>query len=345
MLLGLRPADSEPFQTRFQRRCPQGEIWQVTSSVTPVIEVAAGVILDSSRRILITQRLDHLHQGGLWEFPGGKLEPGETARAALARELREELAIEVEAATPLITLTHAYPDRRVRLHVWRVERFSGVPCGLEGQPWRWVTREELDGYDFPAANLPIMTAARLPDRYAILDESVPDKRTILGRLRDFAERGIELIRLRAAGMNASDYLRLAREAVILAEARGAALMIQGAPAWVEETGAAGLHLRAHELMRLTERPIDRTRWLAASCHDVEQLRQADRIGVDFVVLGPVKPTATHPGAKPLGWTAFTELVGAIRLPVFALGGLSDDDLIRAKQHGAQGIAGIRCFLR
>ncbi|MFM8444677.1 MAG: Nudix family hydrolase [Methylococcus sp.] len=316
----------------------------MTGAAPRLIEVVAGVIFDSSQRILISRRPYHLHQGGLWEFPGGKLEPDETPRVALERELREELDIEVEAATPLITLTHDYPDRRVRLHVWRIERFSGVPSGLEGQPWRWVTRDELNDYTFPAANLPIIAAARLPDRYAILDEPHSEGCTLLGRIRRYAERGIELIRLRASGGNASEYIGLAREAVKLAEARGMALMIHGSPAWVQDTGAAGLHLRTHELMRLEKRPIGRSRWLAASCHDAEQLRQAARIGVDFVVLGPVASTATHPGAKPLGWNAFAELVEAISIPVFALGGLSDDDIARAKHHGAQGIAGIRCFL-
>jgi 8-oxo-dGTP diphosphatase len=313
------------------------------SNPRPVMEVAAAVIVDPRQRVLIARRAEHSHQGGCWEFPGGKLEPGETPRAALARELREELAIEVEEATPLLTLNHDYPDRRVRLHVWRVERFSGVPRGLEGQPLRWVTREEITAHEFPAANLPIITAVRLPDRYAILDEPGTDVRTFLGRVRDYAERGIELIRLRASALTAGDYIRLAREAVPLAEARGMALMIHGSPEWVRETGAAGLHLRTHELMCLTRRPIDRSRWLAASCHDAVQLRQAVRIGVDFVVLGPVAPTATHAGAIPMGWSAFADLVEAVALPVFALGGLSDEDMTRAKLHGAQGIAGIRCF--
>jgi len=309
-----------------------------------VLDVAVGVIFNEFGQILIAQRPDHLHQGGLWEFPGGKLEWGETVRQALDRELREELDIEVKSASPLMTLRHDYPDRCVRLHVWRVERFSGTPQGLLGQPITWVSRSDLPGYQFPAANGPIITAARLPDRYAIVDGRGEDGRNFMARIEELAGRGIEMIRLRASGLRSQDYIPLAHRAANFCQERGIALLLNGSAALSEATGAAGLHLRSDELMRLSRRPMGADHWVAASCHDAAQLQHASDIGVDFVVLGPVLPTDTHPGTRTLGWLEFARLVDSALLPVFALGGLSEAHLDEAKQAGAQGISAIRGLL-
>ena len=118
------------------------------------IHVAAAAVFDDRQRVLICRRPPHAHQGGLWEFPGGKLEPGETIESALRRELREEVGINVISTRPLIRVHHDYPDRNVLLDVWRVERFSGRAAGHEGQPVRWVLPGELSRYRFPAANPP-----------------------------------------------------------------------------------------------------------------------------------------------------------------------------------------------
>ncbi len=124
----------------------------------PVVHVAVGVVIDTSDRILVAQRPQHLHQGGLWEFPGGKVEAGELVTDALKRELREELAIEVIDAEPLIEIEHDYGDREVLLDVWRVTAFRGEPHGREGQSWRWVARGDLESLEFPAANIAIIEA-------------------------------------------------------------------------------------------------------------------------------------------------------------------------------------------
>ncbi len=306
-----------------------------------VLDVAAGVILNETGQVLIAQRADHLHQGGLWEFPGGKLEPGEAPRQALERELWEELAIRVEDASPLITVRYDYPDRCVRLHVWRVERFSGIPRGMQGQPIGWVSKSDLPRFEFPSANQAIVTAARLPDCYAIVDVSAGDSCVILERIVEYANRGIVMMRLRAPRFWSENYATLARQAAVLCKGCGIALLVDGSASLLKATGAAGIHLRSDELMGLTSRPVGVGFWVAASCHDAEQLRQASCIGADFVVLGPVLPTLTHPDAKPLGWKKFSKLLESVTLPAFALGGLSELHLTEAKRAGAQGIAAIR----
>lgn len=123
------------------------------------VHVAVGIVAGADGAVLITRRPDHVHQGGLWEFPGGKVEHGESVIAALGRELREELGIAVRAAKPLLQTGHAYPDnRRVLLDVWRVTDFEGEPHGREGQPLVWASPGEMEQYTFPAADAPIIAA-------------------------------------------------------------------------------------------------------------------------------------------------------------------------------------------
>lgn len=333
------PASIPPIQDR-----SRPEPSAAAHFVAPVLEVAAGVVLDGEGRVLIAKRPAHLHQGDLWEFPGGKLEPGETAEQALRRELREEIDIEVLECSPLIGIRHDYPDRRVRLSVWRVERFSGDPRGLQGQPVRRVAPDELPGYEFPAANRPIVAAARLPDHYAILDAESADPEVLRDRLHRCADAGMTLVRLRASRLSLPHYGALAEYAADFCRSRGIRLLLNGDPDRVRRTGAAGLHLRSDQLMALRERPLDAAHWVAASCHGPEELRQAERIGADFAVLSPVRATATHSEAEPLGWEAFAEWVDEAVIPVYALGGLRPADTAEAKRRGAQGIAAIRGFL-
>ena len=123
-----------------------------------VVHVAVGVILDADNHVLITRRARDAHQGGLWEFPGGKVEAHETPLAALARELREELGIAIGRTSALLDVRHDYGDKTVLLDVHMVWEFTGVAQGLEGQPLAWVTPLELSDYAFPEANVPIVVA-------------------------------------------------------------------------------------------------------------------------------------------------------------------------------------------
>jgi 8-oxo-dGTP diphosphatase len=126
------------------------------------VHVAVGVVLDKDQRILIARRAEHTHQGGLWEFPGGKVEPTETVQFALCRELKEELGIESDLSSlrSLIEINHHYIDKSVLLDVWWVDSFSGTPQGLEGQPICWVKAAELRDYNFPEANQLIIKAVQ-----------------------------------------------------------------------------------------------------------------------------------------------------------------------------------------
>jgi len=121
-----------------------------------VVHVMVAVVQNPQGEILLALRPKEAHQGGFWEFPGGKLEPDETPVQGLARELREELAIEPLASEPLTRISHDYGDKAVLLDVYRVDAYSGEPRGNEGQQIRWVAPEDLSHYEFPAANRDII---------------------------------------------------------------------------------------------------------------------------------------------------------------------------------------------
>lgn len=307
--------------------------------MTERLHVVAAVVVNSAAQVLVAQRPLDRHQGGLWEFPGGKVEPGEEPRAALARELREELGITVQKARPLIRVHHDYPDKSVLLDVWRVTAFAGEPHGREGQPIAWVAPHSLPDRDFPAANRPIVTAARLPPIYLVTPEP-QNTAAFLNRLDNLLVAGVGMVQLRAKTLAPAAYAELAGQVAALCAAAGAPLLLNAPPALATEIGAAGIHLSAACLMALTERPLGRGQWVAASCHNEKELAHACRIGVDFVVAAPVLATVSHPGARSLGWQGLRQLTEQATVPVYALGGMGLTHLATAWEHGAQGIAAI-----
>lgn len=308
--------------------------------VESALHVAVGVVRDDEGRVLLTQRASHVHQGGLWEFPGGKLEAGENVVQALQRELREEVGIEVRAARPLIKIKHRYPDLQVLLDVWSVNAFDGIATAHEGQAMRWVEPQFLSSYTFPAANLPIITAARLPDRYAILEGN--NKEQVLQNLNKIIENRVSLLQLRIKSLPPKDVHTLYQVVQSECDRHKMTLMINSdLPLF--DTKANGIHLSSRALMISSRRPAA-YEWVAASCHNLTELRHAENIGLDFAVLAPVLPTPTHPDVRPLGWENLARLIEHVNIPVFALGGLKNSDLARVIDAGGQGIAGISAFL-
>ncbi|WP_296256577.1 MULTISPECIES: Nudix family hydrolase [unclassified Pseudomonas] len=307
------------------------------------IHVAAAVIRGTDGKVLIARRADQQHQGGLWEFPGGKVESGETVEAALSRELKEELGIAVTAARPLIKINHDYPDKQVLLDVWEVSSFSGEPHGAEGQPLAWVSNRELAEYEFPAANRPIVAAARLPGEYLITPDALETPHLLQGIQKAIAG-GIKLVQLRAPNGYDPKYRDVAVDAVGLCAGK-AQLMLKGPLEWLGDFPAAGWHLTGAQLRKYASkgRPFPQDRWLAASCHNAEELVLAEQMGVDFVTLSPVQPTQSHPDTQALGWELARELIDGFSKPVYLLGGVGPAERQRAWESGAQGVAGIRAF--
>lgn len=315
------------------------------------IEVAVGVILehspeDSSPRVLVARRPDNCHQGGKWEFPGGKREPSESITEALSRELKEELDIVVQACEPLIRIRHRYPEKTVLLDVWTVSRFAGTPHGREGQPVLWKTVDALDPCDFPPANRAIIQALRLPDRCLITpDASNYRPGEFVDRIETALRAGVRLLQFRSHALSRSDYFKLAREIAAVSADYHADCILNAPPVWwpdlvKEGLPLAGFHL-AGEALRQMDKPLEGMGTISAACHTSEDIEQANRLRADFVLLSPVKPTASHPGVPVLGWGNFKALVEWAAMPVYALGGLTPADIPDARRAGAQGIAAIR----
>lgn len=304
------------------------------------LHVAVGVVRDDDGRILLTQRAKHVHQGGLWEFPGGKLDPGESVFQALQRELQEEVGIDVLDAQPLIKINHQYPDLSVLLDVWQVKRFSGLASALEGQAMQWVTPQQLSEFDFPAANLPIITASRLPDSYAILEGHTTQQ--VLEHLDKIIRNQVSMLQLRIKSLPHAEIETVYRAVWAKCRQHSIRLLINS-DLPLSHAKADGIHLSSRALLASQTRP-KAYEWVAASCHNLPELKHAENIGVDFVVLAPILPTATHPDATSLGWENMTALIEHVNLPVFALGGLSLQDVDQILHAGGQGIAGISAFL-
>lgn len=302
------------------------------------IHVAVGVVKNKNNEVLISRRHKDAHQGGLWEFPGGKVECDESVFDALCRELKEELNIDIGFAHPLIRVHHDYKDIHVLLDVWQTQTFEGTPHGKEGQAWQWASLNELHKMEFPEANKPIMKVVKLPSLYQITGKGAEDQPAFLGKLKQCLEAGVSLIQLRVKGIDDGAYEQLAREAAKLCKQFNADLIINADPVLVDQVGASGVHLNSDRMMALNERPLPDNKWVAGSCHNETELLHACKIGLDFVVLSPVLATPSHPGEPFLGWEKFRELTEKSTIPVFALGGMHPENVSTAFENGAQGVS-------
>lgn len=308
------------------------------------VEVAAAVLWRADGCFLLGQRAADTFYPGYWEFPGGKVEAGETPRQTLERELREELGIAVQQATPWITREHTYEHAHVRLHFFRVTAWQGELVDHVHAALRWQRPEAPDVGPMLPANAPVLRALSLPNFYAITQASSLGMAAQIDVLQRALVGGLRLVQLREVPWpGREDFLRAA---VALCRNHGARVLLNAPDVASEQLamtlGVDGLHLPA---ARLRHYAIlgQRLDWplLAASCHDGEELRLAAQLDCDFAVLGPVEPTASHPGRPALGWSAFAALLKDTPLPVYALGGLSGADLPQALLAGAQGVAAIR----
>jgi 8-oxo-dGTP diphosphatase len=313
--------------------------------MTP-IHVVAGVLLDHDGRVLVAERPEGKHLAGYWEFPGGKSDAGEAPLDALRRELHEEIGVEVESARPLISVPWTYPEKRIVLDAWLVDAYTGTPHAREGQTLDWVAIDALRTLPMPPADVPIVNALRLPDRYLITPSFAPsESRALLDGIERACVAGFRLIQLRQPTWAPDEIAKAAREANAICARHGAALMLNASWIMAERLGLAGVHLPARLASALDVRPISRACWFAVSCHDAAEILHAERIGADFVTLSPVAPTPSHPDAKPLGWDAFGACASAAAVPVYALGGLGGGDIGAAQARGGRGAAAIRAFWR
>jgi 8-oxo-dGTP diphosphatase len=303
------------------------------------VEVVAAVIQRPGGEFLLAQRPPGKVYAGYWEFPGGKVEPGEPAAAALVRELHEELGIDVEQAYPWIVREYVYAHAHVRLNFFRVTRWANEPTSRETQALSWQKLPDIHVAPVLPANGPIMRALALPPALAITDAQQRGEAELLASLDGALARGLRLVMVREKQMPREQLIALTREIIQRCRPFAARVIVNGDVSVASDCGADGVHLTAAQLLQLDARPhID---WCSASCHNPQELAHAAALGLDFVLLGPVSFTPTHPDAEPLGWERFARMITGYALPVFALGGLKLDDFGSACAAGAHGVAMIR----
>ena len=302
------------------------------------VAVAAGVLLRPDGRFLLGQRAADTFYPGYWEFPGGKVEPGESPAAALVRELDEELGIRVRRLNPWLTREHRYEHAHVRLHFFEVSEWEGEVRDHVHSALCWAHPQEAAVGPMLPANGPILKALRLPRFMGITPAAVVEA-DWWARLDRALAGGLRLVQVRRPGLDRVALAAFAREVVARARPHGALVLVNGDAAAARQAGADGLHLPAAALAGLRARPEGD--WVGASCHTRAELEHAAALGLDYALLGAVQPTASHPGQPALGWARFAQAVGELPLPVFALGGVGPGDMQEARARGAHGIAALR----
>jgi 8-oxo-dGTP diphosphatase len=301
-----------------------------------VVDVAVAVVQRADGRVLLAERPRGKASAGYWEFPGGKFNAGERPEQALTRELYEELGIGLDVAYPWITYEHVYPDKRVRLHFYRVTAWRGTPHGKEGQRISWEDPETISVAPLLPANALVLRALRLPRLYAITNAQKYGVAEFMCRLERALERGVRLIQVRERTFVSGQLAQFARRVIAVAHRYDARVLVYGDETLARQTLSDGVHLPSRQLLRLVERPRDLL--CSASCHNTVELARASALGVDFVVLSPVLPTESHPNEPGMGWEKFAELVRGYSLPVYALGGMHPELLEIAMRYGAHGVA-------
>ena len=307
------------------------------------VDVAVAVLLRDDGRVLLARRPEGKVYSGYWEFPGGKVEPGERVEDALQREIREELAIDIELAYPWITQVFSYPHATVRLHFYRVLGWKGEPHATEHEALAWERPESVSVAPLLPANGPVLKALALPAEYAISQAGDLGADAFLARLRTRLAQGLKLVQLREPALTRIELAGLAARVLSLARPAGARVLISRDAELARELGADGVHLSAQQVASAAVRPD--LPLVGASSHSAVELRAAERLGADFAVLGPVCSTPSHPERAPIGWEGFRSAASGAAIPVFALGGVAPADLRDAWRRAAHGVAMVRAAWR
>ncbi len=314
------------------------------AKAVPSVHVMVAVIFNQRNEVLVALRKSHSHQGGLWEFPGGKREPGEPRLQALHREIQEETGLWLLASHPLCRVEHRYADKHVLLDVHLVSRHVGEPSGREGQRIEWRARQDLLAADFPAANKRIVELLRLPNTITITP-AADSETEFIESMRKLIAAGRELIQVRQPNLRPERYREWFLKAMDLAAGSQTRLLFNNPPENFNlDSPNCGFHASSRVLADLKARPVPPEQLFSASCHSLEELRRAETLGADFALLSPVRATGKYQTSQLLGWNGFRRLADQVNLPVYALGGMRPEMARPARTYGAFGVAGISGFI-
>lgn len=336
------------------------------------MRVVVAVCVNASGEVLLAQRAATAHLGGTWEFPGGKADDEETDAQALARELAEELGLNLCAQTlsarviKLLQRQFDYPDRQVSIGAYVLSLTANEVAavhGREGQVVRWVHPDAIDALVTPAANAPLIAALRWPAAWHIcpdLTDSATDQQALLrwlalrcaGAAEHLADQSMSTSRgvvLRLPRWPVAPYITLARQVLTICQAADVPLLLHGHVEACQAMAAFGFHARQSQAAQWQQQGLRKAEILptdyrlAVACHSADELGVAEAVAADWAWLSPVLATPSHPEQIGLGWPAWAALVQHVKLPVYALGGLQPDMAAMARAYGGVGVAGISGF--
>jgi len=310
--------------------------------MTKVTHVSVAILKNESGEFLLASRPAGKPWAGWWEFPGGKIEPGELPEQALARELYEEIGIVPTHIQPWMQKRFDYPAthdalaKTVHLHFFFVTQWQGDLSPKEGQSLSWQMADHVTVEPVLPANVPIMKALALPSVYAITHLAELGEHIFFDALQRQLTAGLRLIQVREKQLDYKALSQFATKVKALAQPFGAKILLNQDIELAVALGLDGVHLPSRALLQLQHKPENFL--VAASCHNDVELAHAEKLALDFVTLSPVALTGSHPDTKPLRWQAFSNLMSKVTLPVYALGGMKMDDLPQALSNAAQGVA-------
>ncbi len=304
------------------------------------IKAVVGVLRNNTQQILIAKRQDHQFMGGFWELPGGKIDPGESNEEAVIRELKEELGIGVVELSLHQTMVYDYPEHRVELSIYNIIQYQQTPKGIEGQEITWSDIDDLSNFNLLPTMKAFINSITLPNKYWITPSSNHEGDEWMTKFNEKISQGISLIQLRSKAKLEVEFIK---ELHNKCQQHNVKLLLNTVDKTFDETYCDGWHLTTSEMLNLESRPCADDKLLGVSTHNLDEALSAQKLGADFVVISPVQATQTHPDTVPIGWEAAQEVVNKLNIPVYFLGGMTLDDLDKALEIGAQGIAGVSAF--
>lgn len=313
----------------------------MTSTNRKITRVAAGILINDQGQFLLGSRPKGKPYAGYWEFPGGKLEENESAAEALSRELKEEMGIDVQNATPWITQRFNYPHADVELRFFKVTAWNGQLHGHEGQDLAWQTAGQLSVSPILPANGPILRSLALPTQISISNVAELGESVFLKRLQQKWAQEAAWVLIREPQLTREEYTSLVQKALSIHKPHGGKIIIHRDIELARQLNINHVHLTSSQLSKLSERPTDMD-WVSTSTHQQTDLEKVDQLGLDFAFLGHVNSSQSHPNQLPLGWPEFARLCQlGWRFPIFAIGGQNSNTLTAAQLHGGHGVAILR----
>jgi 8-oxo-dGTP diphosphatase len=292
------------------------------------IDVAVSIVRSNEGRVLLAERTAHQIAAGFWELPGGKIDTGETPAQAAARELAEEIGITARALRPWIVYEHAFKRKRVRLHFFRVDEWTGTPRGCEGQRLAWVVPALPHVQPVLPSNDRALTALGLSAQCLITPGGDPGlARVFLASLPEALQSGVRLIAVREPNLTADQRIALARRVVEAARPFNAHVVFTGSVLQARRAGATGLYSTARDVRRFSGRPPVRL-W-AVSCGDAAEAEQAVAFGADVAII------------SPLNGDGLGRLASAIQIPLYVQGSMTPAPIAHAQRTGAVGMLAHR----